>query len=533
MGMVSNTGNGRRYAAQALLRELLTADGVELAAVLVYDSKNETGRWALPLEGPQRLSLSTRHGPPVTAWRGSMGQLLGACCGELFVDLAISIQARRTCLELMLRSIQATKYVVMGHDYNLPFGPWGMEVEPDMLALHKSFIQDPRVTMFCTSQHLQHYVERFSDGKVKTRLCYCADYGYFDGPNFPPEKCEGKYVTFISPSPAKGLAIVLRLALMFPDTEFLCVSTVWTKSLHEVQLRAHPNIRVVPGSDDIDEVYRQTAVLVMPSLWSESFGLVAVEAQLRGLCVVSSDSCGLQEANFLEELRVPVSLVHDSRTREMLRGISLSAAELSLDPLRKCRTGQQHIHDAHCLIASEAEASGFAGCLRRLADPSERRRLGQLARERALQHVHSRRGAFTRSLQALLEEPDAADAAGDGAREKWELCDGLPNVAPQARPAQEVSEVWVNGLAPELEGVLRLRGARVAMGSMCPEPRKILSGRDGVMADYDVSSMPGTLGSTRYSMDPGERMRTGNRGYWLATVKFPRPLCRELGSHSF
>ncbi|CAJ1359005.1 unnamed protein product, partial [Effrenium voratum] len=111
MGMVSNTGNGRRYAAQALLRELLTADGVELAAVLVYDSKNETGRWALPLEGPQRLSLSTRHGPPVTAWRGSMGQLLGACCGELFVDLAISIQARRTCLELMLRSIQATKYV--------------------------------------------------------------------------------------------------------------------------------------------------------------------------------------------------------------------------------------------------------------------------------------------------------------------------------------------------------------------------------------------------------------------------------------
>lgn len=45
-----------------------------------------------------------------------------------------------------------------------------------------------------------------------------------------------------------------------------------------------------------------------------------------------------------------------------------------------------------------------------------------------------------------------------------------------------------------------------------------------VMADYDVSSM-----STRYSMDPSERMRTGNReGYWLADVKFPRPLCLEL-----
>eukprot|EP00434_Breviolum_minutum_P015185 symbB.v1.2.013389.t1/scaffold945.1/size149787/1 len=45
-----------------------------------------------------------------------------------------------------------------------------------------------------------------------------------------------------------------------------------------------------------------------------------------------------------------------------------------------------------------------------------------------------------------------------------------------------------------------------------------------VMADYDAWSM-----STRYSMDAAERMRTGHReGYWLATVKFPRPLCLEL-----
>ena len=42
-----------------------------------------------------------------------------------------------------------------------------------------------------------------------------------------------------------------------PDVEFLCVSTGWTKTLHEVQLRAHPNIKVVPGSDDLDAVYRQ------------------------------------------------------------------------------------------------------------------------------------------------------------------------------------------------------------------------------------------------------------------------------------
>lgn len=45
-----------------------------------------------------------------------------------------------------------------------------------------------------------------------------------------------------------------------------------------------------------------------------------------------------------------------------------------------------------------------------------------------------------------------------------------------------------------------------------------------VMADYDHSGL-----SSRYSADPGERMRTGLReGYWLTTIRFPRPLCLEL-----
>eukprot|EP00930_Biecheleria_cincta_P025866 TRINITY_DN18345_c0_g1_i1.p1 TRINITY_DN18345_c0_g1~~TRINITY_DN18345_c0_g1_i1.p1 ORF type:complete len:292 (-),score=33.51 TRINITY_DN18345_c0_g1_i1:805-1680(-) len=80
MGMVSTTGNGRRYAAQALLREILTSADLELSAVLVYDWKNsEDGKdseWPVPLEGPERVVLALRGTAPVTAWRGTMGQLL-------------------------------------------------------------------------------------------------------------------------------------------------------------------------------------------------------------------------------------------------------------------------------------------------------------------------------------------------------------------------------------------------------------------------------------------------------------------------
>ncbi len=32
----------------------------------------------------------------------------------------------------------------MGHDYNLPFGPWGMEAEPQMFLEKSSSKEDPQ-----------------------------------------------------------------------------------------------------------------------------------------------------------------------------------------------------------------------------------------------------------------------------------------------------------------------------------------------------------------------------------------------------
>ena len=39
-------------------------------------------------------------------------------------------------------------------------------------------------------------------------------------------------VTFISPCPAKGLCIFLRVARSLPSVRFLAVTTLWTKSIH-------------------------------------------------------------------------------------------------------------------------------------------------------------------------------------------------------------------------------------------------------------------------------------------------------------
>jgi len=49
------------------------------------------------------------------------------------------------------------------------------------------------------------------------------------------------------------------------------------------------------NSSKIDEFYAQIDVLIVPSIWPESFGLVSREAALRGVWVIAADAGGLAE----------------------------------------------------------------------------------------------------------------------------------------------------------------------------------------------------------------------------------------------
>jgi len=53
-------------------------------------------------------------------------------------------------------------------------------------------------------------------------------------------------------------------------------------------------------------VLEQTRILLAPSLWYEGFGLSAMEAMLRGVPVLASDSGGLQEAKAGTQFVLPV-----------------------------------------------------------------------------------------------------------------------------------------------------------------------------------------------------------------------------------
>lgn len=61
--------------------------------------------------------------------------------------------------------------------------------------------------------------------------------------------------------------------------------------------------------DDIDKIFAQTRILLVPSLWDEAFGLIVVEAMLRGIPVLASHVGGLPEAKLGVDYLLPVHLI--------------------------------------------------------------------------------------------------------------------------------------------------------------------------------------------------------------------------------
>jgi glycosyltransferase involved in cell wall biosynthesis len=103
-------------------------------------------------------------------------------------------------------------------------------------------------------------------------------------------------VTIINPCAVKGISIFLALADRFPEYGFGALPGWGTTGADRRELERRPNIRLLPNVKDIEDFFRQTRVLLMPSLWYEGFGLSVMEAMLRGIPAVASDSGGLEEA---------------------------------------------------------------------------------------------------------------------------------------------------------------------------------------------------------------------------------------------
>jgi glycosyltransferase involved in cell wall biosynthesis len=110
------------------------------------------------------------------------------------------------------------------------------------------------------------------------------------------EDPEPKYVTFINPQSEKGATVFARIALELgerrPDIPLLVVEGRGSSDALArlpVDLSSLTNLNRMANTPDPRDFYRVSRVVLMPSLWRESLGRVAIEAMANGIPFLASD----------------------------------------------------------------------------------------------------------------------------------------------------------------------------------------------------------------------------------------------------
>jgi glycosyltransferase involved in cell wall biosynthesis len=105
------------------------------------------------------------------------------------------------------------------------------------------------------------------------------------------EERKPKYVTLSNLNENKGGHILIEIAKITPEVQFLGVRGSYWKQIEDNTV---PNITYIDNTPKIKDVYAQTNILIMPSK-EETWGRTAVEAMSSGIPVIASPTPGLKE----------------------------------------------------------------------------------------------------------------------------------------------------------------------------------------------------------------------------------------------
>lgn len=108
--------------------------------------------------------------------------------------------------------------------------------------------------------------------------------------NVNDNSIDNEYITLVNLNKNKGGEILRSLATTMPDRKFLGVIGGYDDQFTDQP----PNVKVIPNTKDIREVYKKSRIIIMPSEY-ESWGMVATEAMCNGIPVICTETPGLKE----------------------------------------------------------------------------------------------------------------------------------------------------------------------------------------------------------------------------------------------
>ncbi|CAN9239385.1 unnamed protein product [Alternaria alternata] len=196
---------------------------------------------------------------------------------------------------LQMPRINARRIAVIHTAEQLPFGPFAGGMPGMLSSPHESKLLQELDGIWSVSEAIKRYA--IDHGKLQTSFFVHHPWTYLEERNHElPLRLDNwnkKFIGMINPCPVTG-------------AEILCGR----------QMQAQENIIIHPTCKDTDELWRNIKLLIVPSLWFEAWGIVTVEAHLRGIPVISSNAGALPEAMLGLDHVIPVNTMNGDCDKE-------------------------------------------------------------------------------------------------------------------------------------------------------------------------------------------------------------------------